>query len=341
MTFDDRVRALEDLGFGERQTRFLVTVALHSGFCLRRHYTAFTGLAYGAGVRDFLDRLVIRKLAKRLTFRRDRGHVYHLHASRIYAAIDQDDNRNRRRTSAALIARKLMLFDYILEQPTADWYATEADKVAFFTAQMGLSLADLPRRQYLGRDRTAPSTTRFFVHKLPILVSGDPPTVTLVFLVTEPRGVLFGQFLEDHLALIDHLPRWQIVAVAPRHVRGLAACSAALLRVAAERDRRHAPGEIEALQTYFTRLEATERDDYSFLTGDINRVASEWRAAKQRFAAMEFQSLFERWKTQGRSALHRRPGDSLSSALAEGRGTLRTQELPIRYDRFGTRAGVS
>ena len=82
MTFDDRVRALAPLGFNERQTRFLVTVALHSGFCLRRHYMTFASLKYGAGVRDFLDRLVVRKLATRFDFRRDRGHVYHLQALR-------------------------------------------------------------------------------------------------------------------------------------------------------------------------------------------------------------------------------------------------------------------
>ena len=61
MTFDDRAAALAPLGFSERQTRFLVMVALHSGFCLRRHYTAFADLQYGAGVRDFLDRLVARR----------------------------------------------------------------------------------------------------------------------------------------------------------------------------------------------------------------------------------------------------------------------------------------
>ena len=105
MTFGDRVAALEPLGFSERQTEFLVTVALHSGFCLRRHYMAFAGLKYGAGVRDFLDRLVTRGLARRSQFRADRGHVYHLHHAHIYAAINQDDNRNRRRTSPALIAR--------------------------------------------------------------------------------------------------------------------------------------------------------------------------------------------------------------------------------------------
>ena len=133
MTFGERVEALEPLGFSHRQTEFLVTVALHSGFCLRRHYMAFAGLKYGAGVRDFLDRLVARGLARRSQFRADRGHVYHLHNTHIYAAINQDDNRNRRRTSPALIARKLMLLDYVLGEPNADWYATEQDKVALFT----------------------------------------------------------------------------------------------------------------------------------------------------------------------------------------------------------------
>lgn len=117
MTFDERVRALEHLGFNEAQTRFIVTVALHSGFCLRRHYAKLTGLKYGAGVRGFLDRLVGRGLARRHDFRRDRGHVYHLHHTGIYTAIGQDDNRNRRHTSPALIARKLMLFDYVLDHP--------------------------------------------------------------------------------------------------------------------------------------------------------------------------------------------------------------------------------
>ena len=45
MTFDERVQALEPLGFTPRQTRFLVTVALHSGYCLRRQYSAFAGVA--------------------------------------------------------------------------------------------------------------------------------------------------------------------------------------------------------------------------------------------------------------------------------------------------------
>jgi len=41
MTLDDRVHALASLGLTPRQTRFLVTAALHSGYCLRRQYLAF------------------------------------------------------------------------------------------------------------------------------------------------------------------------------------------------------------------------------------------------------------------------------------------------------------
>jgi len=53
--------------------------ALHSGYCLRRHYMTFTGTQNGKHVRRFLEGLVARRLAVRLTYRPDRGHVYHLH----------------------------------------------------------------------------------------------------------------------------------------------------------------------------------------------------------------------------------------------------------------------
>ena len=218
MTFDERVHALAPLGFSERQTRFLVTVALHGGFCLRRHYTAFAGLTYGAGVRDFLDRLVTRKLAKRFDFRPDRGHVYHLCHSAIYDAIGQDDHRNRRRTSAALIARKLMLLDYVLSEPTGDWYATEDDKVAVFTTGFGVPMGHLPQRRYGPRRHPETHTTRYFMHKLPIHVAADATTVSLPCLVTDTSGAAFEPFLWDHLRLLNRLPRWRLVAVVPSHI---------------------------------------------------------------------------------------------------------------------------
>ena len=106
-----------------RQTRFIALVALHSGYCLRRQYLTFAGLRYGKSVREFLDGLVDRDFATRFAYRRDRGHLYHLCARSIYRAIDQAENRNRRHTSPALIARKLMLLDVVLRHPGREWYA--------------------------------------------------------------------------------------------------------------------------------------------------------------------------------------------------------------------------
>ena len=148
MTFDDRVRALEPLGFTPRQTRFIATVALHSGYCLRRQYSAFAGVACGKNVSDFLDTLVARRLAERFTQRADRGLIYHLHARSIYRALGQDHNRNRRNASAALIARKIMLLDFVLGHPEVEWMATERDKVEMFAERCGVPLADLPQRAF-------------------------------------------------------------------------------------------------------------------------------------------------------------------------------------------------
>jgi hypothetical protein len=338
MTFDDRVRALALLGFSERQTRFLVTVALHGGFCLRRQYMSFTGLKYGAGVRDFLDRVVAQKLARRFDFRRDRGHVYHLHASAIYDTIGQPDNRNRRSASAALIARKLMLLDYVLAQPDHDWCATEEDKVALFTERYGVSPLDLPQRIYVAARRDTPPTIRYFIHKLPIFVSGDRPVVSFLWLVTDVSGEAFEQFVLDHVRLLDHLPFWRVVAVAPRHIPGLPACGPALDRVVVEVGRSRPTDDRDALRSCYVMLDRLERNDLTGVTvAEIQRV----QKTRQRFDANEFEVLFQRWKVQGDDALRDRGAAGFLAAIREGRGQLVSHELPLSYDRFGSRAGVS
>src|SRR5207244_4279147 len=148
MTLNDRINAVAGFGFTARQARFLVTVALHSGYCLRRQYEAFAGIQYGKNVRDFLDGLVVRGLAERFKGRADRGHVYHVTSRPLYRALEQEDNRNRRRTSAAQIARKLMLLDFVLSRPDVTWYATETEKVDLFVNEFGVPDRALPRRTF-------------------------------------------------------------------------------------------------------------------------------------------------------------------------------------------------
>ena len=52
MTWDERVKAIADHGFTERQAGFMVTVMLHSGVCLGRHYSAFARITHGQKVQE-------------------------------------------------------------------------------------------------------------------------------------------------------------------------------------------------------------------------------------------------------------------------------------------------
>jgi hypothetical protein len=336
MIFEDRVEALEPLGFTPRQTRFLVTVALHSGYCLRRQYVAFAGVQYGKNVRDFLDGLVERQLAERFTCRPDRGHVYHLYARAIYRALKQDENRNRREASAALIARKIMVLDYVLAHADVDWCATEQDKVELFVDRFGVPVSDLPQRLFAAAQPGGASTTRYFMHKLPICVAGDPPVVCFVYLATDQTGRGFEQFLLDHVGLLSRLSAWTIVAVAPPHIQGLTACESVFARYL-QKPAPSVTNGFDDLRWYFVTRTSVERGEFERLSvGDIDR----FRSLREQFRAASFERLYGEWLTHGDDAL--RPGETrTAAAVARGVGQLVTEVLTFDYSQFGSLPGVA
>jgi hypothetical protein len=87
MTNQDRVKAVVEFGFTERQARFLVTVMLHSGACLLRQYTTFAGIVHGQKTRKFFRKLVTRGYATAYACRHNRGRVYHIHHKALYRAM--------------------------------------------------------------------------------------------------------------------------------------------------------------------------------------------------------------------------------------------------------------
>ncbi len=216
MTFTERVAAVQVLGFDARQAAFLTTVALHSGYCLRRQYASFAALKCGKSVRDFLERLIEQQLADRVTFRADRGAVYHLFGRRLYHAIGQEKSRNRRHASPAVIARRLMLLDFVMAQPGADWYATEADTAALFVTRLGVPESILPKRL-----------------QLPIFLRGALPSVNFVCLVTEPHASAIETFIHEHKPLLRHLSDWTLTATILQHVATDRVCEAAYSRALA------------------------------------------------------------------------------------------------------------
>jgi hypothetical protein len=60
MTWEERRRAVQLMGFTERQAGFLVTVMLYAGVCLGRQYCTFGRIAYGQKMHDFFQSLLSR-----------------------------------------------------------------------------------------------------------------------------------------------------------------------------------------------------------------------------------------------------------------------------------------
>jgi hypothetical protein len=335
MTFDERVAALAPLGFTPRQTRFLVTAALHSGYCLRRQYLSFAGVRYGKNVCNFLETLVRRQLAHRFQYQPNRGHVYHLHAKALYRALAQRDNRNRRQVSAAVIARKLMLLDAVLTVPDAEWYATEEDKVALFTRERGIPLGDLPQRVYAPTHRRGPTTTRYFMHKLPVYLAPDRAVVHFVYLVNDDSGHGLAQFLQDHGRLFSALPAWSVAAFCPRGLHGLPACRTVFDRFAATTWRPVVAEGLDDVRWFFASRQLVESGDLRTLSvADLNR----FREARQRFASAQIEALYGAWLAHGERAFDRGNGRAQERPAPAIQLVLR--ELPSTYSQFGPLAGV-
>lgn len=340
MTFQERVDTLQHIGLTHRQTRFVVTVALHGGYCLRRQYAAFGGIAYGARVREFLETLVSRRLAQRLEFRRDRGYVYHLHRTSLFEAIGQRENRNRRHVSAAAIARKLMVLDHVLTEPPGDWYATEEDKVELFTRRFLVPPEHLPQRTFEAGNGTS-RTTRYFIHKLPIQVANEHSYPSFVVLVTDTTGEGFVGFLRDHLPLLDRLSEWRLLAIAPPHIAGLRACETAFQRFCRQLRRPNDVSDLAQLKTYFVKRQGLERNELTAFEGSFTQAAAEWREAQRMFASADVESLYSRWRAEGDGVFQGARSERFLAAVDAGRGVLETRVLPHRYDRFGSLAGLS
>lgn len=56
-------RPLASFDLTDRQARFLVTVMRHAGVFVGRQYAAFAGITHGQKVHDFIQALLVRRLA--------------------------------------------------------------------------------------------------------------------------------------------------------------------------------------------------------------------------------------------------------------------------------------
>ena len=154
-----REQALEPFGWTGRQAEWIALACLHSGVFIRAQWSRFLD-AHPEQVRRGVHSLIAQGAATEETVPgiKGIGRVCRIFSRRIYRALGAEDIRHRRAASEAVLMRRLLSLDYVLEHPGLPWLPTESEKVGAFEA-LGIERRILPSRLYRG---AAGNTRRYF-----------------------------------------------------------------------------------------------------------------------------------------------------------------------------------
>jgi hypothetical protein len=324
VTFADRVKAVAGHGFTERQARFLVTVMLHSGVCMLRHYCSFAGIVHGQKTREFFADIVARGVATVYPCAHGRARLFHVHHRGLYEAIGEPNNRYRRPTPIARAIERLMLLDAVLASPDLTWLATESDKLAHFTLLVHKQLRreELP---HLTFGSGASTTVRYFPDKLPIGVDPDGRTHVFAYLITRALPIDFRPFLNRHAELLRALPQWTIRLLVPRHLAQAIGAHEAAWREEFAMPLR--PAVVDELRWYFEQRSCLDCASTMLVEADELR----YRRARDAFSAPRFRVLYRTWLRHGPPVLDAAVSPVLADAIARRTGQLESYVLPHHY----------
>jgi hypothetical protein len=320
VNFDDRVKAVSDLGFTERQARFLVTVMLYTGVCVPRQYAAFAGTAYGHTVSRFFDKLVQRGYATACGCLHNRAELYHVRHLALYRAIDQPHSRYRRPVPAGQAIDRLMRLEAIVLQPELlTWLATEEDKVVFFS----LMAPSLPRERlpHVVVGKGAGRQLRLFPEDQPIGVT-TTGRVVFTYLVTAWGMEALRVFVQRHADLLRALPGWTLRLVLPPQ---LADSMKRFEDVARDELTPLEPRLLAELKWYFAKRRSTPNPRA------LSFEDPEFWEHQAAFASPQFQQLYRRWLTDGDSVFEALASSAITEALERGTGRIESRVLLLSY----------
>ena len=317
MRLEDRVHAIADFGFTERQARFLVTVMLHAGVCLPRQYASFSGIVHGQKTRMFFAKLVKGRYASAYRCRHNRGRIYQVHHKALYRAIGQTDSRHRRPLSPARVVRGLMLLDAVLLDPALVWLATDQDKAIGLTT---LTSIDPDRLSHLGLGARS-GGPRIAAEKFPI---GIDPNGRVVLLYVAPDSDLgpCHAFVYRHVELLRSVPAWTLRVVVPPWPQRLGERYANA--VTEELTATVRPALMTAVRRHFDERRKVAE------TGWAPCDPEHFDQADQAFKAPRFQRLYRRWLTDG-DCVFDLAAEGLKHALDSGVGRVEALLLPHQY----------
>ena len=276
----DRAALLSEFGWIGRDAEWVALVCLHSGVFLRAQYLAFLGDPHP----EHAARLV-RRCGKAVAQERwsGSGLLCRIASRPVYRALGAEHLRHRRTASPAVVRRRLLSLDYVLERLDAPWLPTEREKVAGLTGA-GIPEHVLPLRVYRGASSVQ---RRHFVQKLPIALDTYGATFVYVQAEDESPSALrtWGELHAPLWEALGHVDRKVAVVVVGRDPVRLAQAervldrwmstpanpSASTSRIAQEGLRKQS--EIESIRAAITKLDLVTLDRYGGLNGALARCA--------------------------------------------------------------------
>jgi hypothetical protein len=330
MTEHERIENLKHLGYNNREAAFVALAALHSGYFVRRQYCSFISAGKG-WVDEALTAKLLRFGHAREVVLRSRRRLYSISSKQIFAALGEEDNRNRRRHEPQTIKARLMGLEYVISRPDVRWFPTETDRVSLFTDELGVSREFLPTWRYSSKNGQR-TTLRWFVDKPPVFLASSDSAVHFCFV--DPgfhTSDTFASFLRNYRPLFSRLPRFVVLYLASN--RGASDVGRRVferffsLAGSSPED----PLAAELLEYYRDRSEHEKSG-----LGAFNQERLDlYRESRKQFANTRYEGLYEVWKQQGETVLRREMSPE-SRPDINGRGQFVAQVCPQHFDLLGS-----
>jgi hypothetical protein len=318
----DRIQAVTELGFRERQARFLVLVMRHAGVCVPRQYARFAGVAYGAKCNAFFDRLVRRGFARPSECIHNRARLYHLHSKSLYHVIGQARSRHRRSVSPRLAIERIMLLDAVLTTPDLEWLTTTSQKSDYLAKKTASAASAHALVEDAASSERESKATADLPGAFPIGVEPNGRTV-LLYVATEASTDAFRSFLQAHVALLRVAANWTLRIVCPRPLGLLYDAYQTVVHDELESPLHSAT--IGELKWYFENLDQATREPVHPQTQTFLNVGD------RVFRARRFTEMYQRWLKYGDAVFEGPSSPVIAEALSTGAGRVESFVLPHSY----------